>query len=407
MHRSKGPSSHLVNDGGPQKLFPQRKAPAVETRLEGYAFKAALDEHINIGSVAFILYPSPTAPTATATSYTHSNILINHLLTPMRKFIPHVSSSHGSDSSNATQYTPNTCKYMGRFRWPQPSRIPFPGSYYPYGVSANGMHSAPPAYAPVALSPGVGAGFVDHAFQTGQNGYFPPPGADVSCATYGGPYSLPTAAAHPPQDPSATPLYHQPISFPGAANPYAALVPHQGYLHQNHGSVLATGSAFSSLPQAPRINQKHVVEHLHYHDVKQAKIAPGGMKNDPLFTPVLDRLGQPNGTFVCSRDGMVLNPGSYLKHLKTKKHLGFKLEKFKCSGCPKTYTRRDAYKRHLINSKCGQSTAVDALLPYSASQNSTSSASAAPAMAPTTALTHSHLYSSMFAEDDNNDDTDF
>ncbi|KAG1904498.1 uncharacterized protein F5891DRAFT_1183918 [Suillus fuscotomentosus] len=295
----------------------------------------------------------------------------------MRHFTPHVSSSHGSDSFNATQYTPNTC------------------FYYPYDVSANGTHSAPPSYAPVAPSPSVGAGVVHHAFQTGQNGYYPPPGADVSCATYGGPYSLPTAATHPPQDPSATPLYHQPMSFPGAANPYAALIPHQGYLHQNHGPVLATSSAFSSLPQAPSISQKGVAEHFHHCDVKQAKIAPGGMKNDPLFTPVLDQLGQPNGTFVCSRDGMVLNSGSYLKHLKTKKHLGFKLEKFKCSGCSKTYTRRDAYKRHLINSKCGQ-TAVGAPPPYSASQDSTSSASAAPAMAPTTTLTYSHPYP-MFA----------
>ncbi|KAG2099829.1 uncharacterized protein F5147DRAFT_777150 [Suillus discolor] len=293
----------------------------------------------------------------------------------MRHFTPHVSSSHGSDSSNATQYTPNT------------------GFYYPYGGSVNEMHSTA---LPYAHSPGVGAGVVHHAFQTGQNGYLPPPGADVSCATYGGPYSLPTAAAHPPQDPSTTPLYHQPISFPGAANSYAAFIPHQGYLHQHDGPVPATGSAFSSLPQAPRISQKHVVEHLHYHDVKQAKIAPGGMKNDPLFTPVLDQLGQPNGTFVCSKDGMVLNPGSYLKHIKTKKHLGFKLEKFKCSGCSKTYTRRDACKRHYVNGKCGQSTTVGALPSYSTNQNSTNSASAAPAIAPTTALASSHLYP-MFA----------
>ncbi|KAG2048834.1 hypothetical protein BDR06DRAFT_975678 [Suillus hirtellus] len=249
----------------PFKIVSSKEGPCSGNTSRGYAFKAALDEHINIGSVAFIIYSSSTASTATATSYTHPNISINYLLAPMRKFIPHVSSSHGSDSSNATQYIPNTC------------------FYYPYGVSADGMYSAPPACAPVALSPGVGAGVVHHAFQMKQNGYYPPPGADVSCATYGGPYSLPTAATHPQQGPSATPLYHQPIPFPGAANPYAALIPHQGYLHQHDEPVLATGSAFSSLPQAPCISQKHVVEHFHYHNVKQAKIAPGRMKDDPLF----------------------------------------------------------------------------------------------------------------------------
>lgn len=122
--------------------------------------------------------------------------------------------------------------------------------------------------------------------------------------------------------PSATPLYHQPISFPGAANPYAPLTPHKGYFHRHHVPVLATSSAFSSLPRAPSISQKRIAEHLCYCDVKQAKIGSCGMKNDPLFTPVLDQLGQPNGTFVCSRDGMALNP----RCLKTLSRLQLSLQ---------------------------------------------------------------------------------
>ncbi|KAG1845439.1 hypothetical protein C8R48DRAFT_817237 [Suillus tomentosus] len=313
----------------------------------------------------------------------------------MTQYTPHVSSSNGSDSSNATQYMPSTSVYMGQFPWPQPACIPNSGIYYPYGMPANGTHNVPPPYAPVAPSPSAGAGVAYHASQAGQNGYHPLALANVSCATHVGPYPLLTAAA-PSQDPSAPPLYHQPFpstSFSGGANPYAAPIPHQGYFHQHHGPGLATNFASSSLPQAPSfsVSPKCIAEDIDRH-IKQSKIVPGGMKNDPLFTPVLDELDQPKGTFVCSRDGMILNPESYLRHLRTKKHLGFKLEKFKCNNCSKTYTRRDAYKRHFVNGKCEHSTAVGASPGYSASENSTSSASAAPATTPTMAFTCSYPY---------------
>ncbi|KAG2136521.1 uncharacterized protein EDB93DRAFT_782259 [Suillus bovinus] len=307
-----------------------------------------------------------------------------------------VSSSNGSDYSNGTQYMPNTGMYMGQFHWPQPACIPHPGyapahPQYPYGVPANGTHVP---YAPVAPSSGVGAGVAPHASQPGQNGCHPPTGANVACATNVGPYPPLATVAPPPQHPSAPFLYHQPfpsVSQPGAANPCVPPMPHQGCLDQHRGSELTTGSASSSLPKVPSspVGQKHSAEDIEC-DIKRNKVY-GGMKNDPLFTPVLDHFGQPNGTYKCSRDGMVLNPESYRRHIRTQRHLGIKLEKFKCSDCSKTYTRKDAYKRHLVNGKCGQSTDANAPPSCSASQNSTSSAPATPVTAaPTMALTNSH-----------------
>jgi hypothetical protein len=54
-HWAKGPLAYLVDNGGPHEMFPQRKVPVVETQLED-TFKVALDQHINIALVAFILY---------------------------------------------------------------------------------------------------------------------------------------------------------------------------------------------------------------------------------------------------------------------------------------------------------------------------------------------------------------
>jgi hypothetical protein len=96
---------------------------------------------------------------------------------------------------------------------------------------------------------------------------------------------------------------------------------------------------------------------------------------------------------------MVLNPESYLKHIKTKKHVGHKIERFKCPVCSKTYvsklltqvrliinivvvirfTRLDACKRHFHGGKCGKSAAGEA---------STSSSSVTPVMVPTMAFTY-------------------
>lgn len=208
----------------------------------------------------------------------------------MTQYAPHVSSSNGSDSSNATQYMPSTSVYMGQFPWPQPAYIPNSGIYYPYGMPANGTHNVPPPYAPVAPSPSAGAGVAHHASQAGQNVYQPPALANVSYATHVGPY-LPLTAAAPSQDPSTPPLYHQPFqstSFSGGANPYAAPIPHQGYFHQHHGPGLATGFASSSLPQAPSfsVSPKCIAEDIDRH-IKQSKIIPGGMRNDPLFVSFL------------------------------------------------------------------------------------------------------------------------
>ncbi|KAG1886136.1 hypothetical protein F4604DRAFT_1724843 [Suillus subluteus] len=282
----------------------------------------------------------------------------------MTQSTPHTSSSYGSDSSNAAQSTPNTGMYMAQFPWPQPVYIPHPGCapahlYYPYGVPPNGTHGAAPPHAPVAPSPGVGAGVAHHAFPAGQKGYYPSAVVPVSHATYVCPY--------PPLT-------------------YALPIPHQGYPHQRHGPRLATGSASSSLPQAPgfSVGKKRVAEDLQDRDVKRTKICPDGMKNDPLFKPLLDQHGQPNGTFVCSKDGKVLNSESYLKHLRTNKHLGLKQRKFKCPGCSKSYSRRDACKRHWDES-CGKLAADGAGQSYSAAcKRSMRSASAAPVTAPTT-----------------------
>ncbi|KAG1830835.1 hypothetical protein EV424DRAFT_1534766 [Suillus variegatus] len=286
---------------------------------------------------------------------------------------PHPSSSHGFDSSDATQCMPNTCMYMGQFPWPQSACIPYPGHgpaypYYPYGVPLNGTHGAPPSYAPVAHSPGVGAGVAHHVLQMGQNGYCPCAVANVSLVTYVGPYPLPTAAALPPQNPPAPPLYHQPLpSFPAGANTCAPPIPHQRYLHEHHGPGLVTDSA-SQGPSAS-LTQKHMAEYHHHRYITRTKIGSGGIKNDPLFKPVLNRLGEPNGSYVCSKDGMLLrSPASYFRHIRTQRHLGFKLQKFKCPGCSKAYTTSDSYKKHFENGNCEQSTDVGALPFYTAAE---------------------------------------
>ncbi|KAG2070947.1 hypothetical protein BDR04DRAFT_1142542 [Suillus decipiens] len=186
-----------------------------------------------------------------------------------------------------------------------------------------------------------------------------------------------------PQHPSVPPLYHQPFpssALPGDVIPYAPPAPHKGYLHQYREPGLATGSASSSLPQAPSfsVGQKRIAGGSRDHDVKQTKTSCNGIKNDPLFKPVLNRCGQPDGTFKCSKDGMILHPASYLKHINTQKHLGFKLEKFKCPGCFKSYTRRDTCRRHWDNS-CGKLAPEGSRLSYSAACQASMSFDSAPA----------------------------
>ncbi|KAG2125621.1 hypothetical protein BD769DRAFT_1668886 [Suillus cothurnatus] len=303
--------------------------------------------------------------------------------------------SNGSDS-NATQDMPNSGMYMGQFPWPQPAYTPYPNFYYPYGVAPNAPLGTAPTYAPAAPSPDVGTGAEHHAFQAGPNGYYPPALPDVSGATYDGPYP-PLTGVTPQQHLSAPPLNHQPFpssSFPGAANHYAPPAPHQGYTHQYHGPGLPTAFAPSFVPEAPSLSvgQKRVAEDFQEHHFKRIKIGSYKINDDPLFKPVLDQYGQPDGTFVCCKDGMILHPESYRKHLKTRNHLGFKLIKYKCPepSCAKTYTRRDACKRHWDNG-CGKLAPEGARLSYSkACLRSMSFASAAPATVPATAFAYSH-----------------
>lgn len=255
----------------------------------------------------------------------------------MAQTTPDASSSQNSDSSNATQYMPNTGMHMDQVSWPQHPYIPYlvyapAHPYYPYGVPPPWTHSAPSPHAPDAPSSGVGAGVPHHTSQAGQDGYCPSPVADVS------------GANPPPKHPSAPPLYQPSPS----------------------GNL---GSPPPSVPQTPNssVGRKRVGEDVQERDAKRTKTACGKMEDDPLFVsfsfhlvrshshilgqkPVLNRLGLPNGTFVCSKDGMVLNPESYLKHIKTKMHLGYKLEKFKCPVCSRTcVSQLSKYANLLIN----------------------------------------------------------
>ncbi|KAG1782641.1 hypothetical protein EV702DRAFT_394046 [Suillus placidus] len=198
-------------------------------------------------------------------------------------------STPGSNSS-----VPNAGMYMGQFPWPQPAYIPgyAPPPNYPYGMPPDGTHGAAPQYAPVAPSAGVGAGVAHHAFQPAQHGYYPPAVAGVPGATNVGPDQPLTAAAPPPQYPPAPPLYHQPFpsnSVPGAPNPYAPPIPHQGYLQQPHGPGLAMGSASSVLPQVPNfpVAKKRVAKDLEERDAKRTKVGSSKMKDDPLFVSFL------------------------------------------------------------------------------------------------------------------------
>lgn len=332
-------------------MFPQRKVPVVETQLEG-TFKAALDKHINAALVIFILHPSSITLTVTANAYTlppHFDQLSSGQMT---QSTPTASSSHASD---ATKNMPNTGIHKGSSPWPKLPYIPYPGyapahPYYPSGVPPNETHGAPPTYAPVAPSSDVGARVRDHASKAGPDGHLPPPVADVS------------GGNPPPQ--------------------YGPTIPHSGCLGLPPPSVAqASGSS---------VGEKRAAEDLEKRDAKRTKTAFGKMKDDPLFKPVLNRLGQPNGTFMCSKDGMILNPESYLQHIRTTRHLGFKQARHQCPACFKTYVRLDNCKRHYYGSECGQSAAGGPPPSFLVSEASTSSASDAPEAVPAMPFTYAH-----------------
>ncbi|KAG1830789.1 hypothetical protein EV424DRAFT_1553625 [Suillus variegatus] len=264
---------------------------------------------------------------------------------------PHPS-SHGSDSSNANQDTPNTGMHMGQFPWPHPAHMHHPGyppapPCFPYGV--------PPPYAH--------AGVVHHAPQAGQHGHFPPAVTHVSHATHVGPPL--TTAPFPPQHPSAPPMYHQPFlsgHFPGVTTSYAT----------------------------------HTSYHPYSQDRNLTRIEMDfdEIEDDPLFEPMLDQHGQHDGRYVCLKDGMFIRPASYKRHLKTKKHLGYKPTEFTCPRCLHTYSRRDACKRHWEDS-CRKLVA-NGRLSYAAACRAFTSLNSALAPAsfvpplPATATTTSH-----------------
>ncbi|KAG2107723.1 uncharacterized protein F5147DRAFT_837306 [Suillus discolor] len=267
----------------------------------------------------------------------------------MTQSTPPASSPHGSDSSDATHHMPNTDMHMGQLPGPEPACIPHPGyatyhpgyvTYHPYGVPPHWTCGPAPPYAPVVPSPGAGAGVARHAFQAGQNGYYPP----------------------------------------GGANPhaYAPPIPHQGILNQHHGPGLSVGSTSLSLPQAPGC-QKQVRQRR---KVKKSELRSSGIENDPLFKPVLDEYGQPKGKFVCAMDGRIIGPSGYLVRIPT-----LMIDVSHHHVVVISYTRGDSYKRHLDNGTCERSTAVGALPSYPAT---TSSASPAPVAAPTMAFAYAY-----------------
>ncbi|KAG1849885.1 hypothetical protein DFJ58DRAFT_445959 [Suillus subalutaceus] len=140
-------------------------------------------------------------------------------------------------------------------------------------------------------------------------------------------------------------------------------------------------------PYAP-VGQKHFAEDLEDSETKRIKMGSGDINNDPYFKPVLDQYGQHDGTYVCSKDGMVVRPGSHIYDVKTAKHLCCGLVLLQCPLSPETCTRRGVCKRHWDDG-C-RKLAAEGTPPYSATyQGSMGSASASSVGVPTAAFTFS------------------
>ncbi|KAG2118186.1 uncharacterized protein F5147DRAFT_807316 [Suillus discolor] len=318
-------------------MLAESEVSTVETHFQSgmrRPYKYCFDDLHPSSSIPYTLHLLPLR------THTHShNILLNYLLAQMTQS-PSYPSSHGSDSSNANQDTPNTGMHMGQFPWPHPAHMHHPG-YAP----------APPA----------------------------PP-----CFPYGVP---------PPMYQQSFPSGH----FPGVMTSNATYTSYQPYLHQHHGAGLVTGSASPSSPQAPSLSvgDKRVVNDLQDRNVKRIKMSFDGIEDDPLFAPMIDQHGQHDGRYMCFKDGMLVRPGSYKRHLKTEKHLGYKPTEFACPRCLHTYTRRDACKRHWEDS-CGKLPVNGARLSYAAACRAFTSFNSALATAsfmphlPATATTTSH-----------------
>ncbi|KAG0698436.1 hypothetical protein DFH29DRAFT_1081769 [Suillus ampliporus] len=133
----KGPQSVLVNNGGPQKIFPVRKYK----QREGI-FQAVIDKRIYTALVAFILYLLPLPSISTANAHTHTlKLSSDYLLDQMDAS----TSSHPSSSfdtsplpvGNNNGFIPNPGMYMIQMPWPPgafagaPPHYQVQGVYYP------------------------------------------------------------------------------------------------------------------------------------------------------------------------------------------------------------------------------------------------------------------------------------
>ncbi|KAG2070918.1 hypothetical protein BDR04DRAFT_575184 [Suillus decipiens] len=144
---------------------------------------------------------------------------------------------------------PNTGMYMGQFHWPQPAYIPSYAPAHPYhpGVLPNEMHGAAPTY--VAPSPGVGAGVANMRSKRDHMVTTP---CSNRCLVWHSCWSIPTAKCGCSSPTTRIRAPSIPSTFPidlFQELPHALHIPHQGCLNQYHGPPLATGSAFSFLPQ--------------------------------------------------------------------------------------------------------------------------------------------------------------
>ncbi|KAG2118195.1 uncharacterized protein F5147DRAFT_670401 [Suillus discolor] len=124
-------------------------------------------------------------------------------------------------------------------------------------------------------------------------------------------------------------MHHQSFlsgHFPGVMTSNVTYTSYQPYLHQQHGAGLVTSSASPILPQAPSLSvgDKRVAEDLRNRNVRRIKKRSGRIEEDPLFEPMLDQHGRHDGRYVCSKDGKLVRPSSYKRHIKTEKHLGYK-----------------------------------------------------------------------------------
>lgn len=153
----------------------------------------------------------------------------------------------------------------------------------------------------------------------------------------------------------------------------------------NVSSAIQTHAA--APPYAP-VGQKVFAEDLEHSETKRINMGSGEINNDPYFKSVLDQHGQHDGTYVCSKDGMIIRPGRHIYDVKTAKHLCCGLVLFKYSFSLETCTPRGACKKH-CDDNC-RKLAAEGAPPYSTTyEGSMSSTSASSVGVPTAAFTFS------------------